>query len=117
MCGCGNGVGEYEHVSLYYMISCTYMFLSIMDYVRGVTVGILRGSGRQSLGALLNFFCYYMIGLPLGIFLAFASRLGTLGIWIGLAIADGLQVCLMYVQGKASTCTCIYQLKCCRALR
>ena len=60
--------------------------------MKGVTAGILRGTGRQKLGAMLNFFCYYVIGLPLGIPLAFRAGLGTLGIWTGLAVADGLQV-------------------------
>ena len=69
-------------------------------HLQGVTAGILRGSGRQKLGALFNFFCYYVIGLPVGIFLAFSSGFGTLGIWIGLAIADGLQVC--YIKGQVT---------------
>ena len=54
--------------------------------------GILRGSGRQALGAVINFVAYYVIGLPLGISLAFAAHLGALGMWIGLATANALQV-------------------------
>ncbi len=32
--------------------------------------GILRGSGRQYMGAAINFICYYIIGQPVGISLA-----------------------------------------------
>lgn len=34
----------------------------IFDGLCGVTAGVLRSRGRQSLGALLNFVCYYIIG-------------------------------------------------------
>jgi len=47
--------------------------------------GILRGSGRQLLGAVVNFVCYYVVGLPLAIVLALVVHMGALGIWIGLA--------------------------------
>ena len=32
--------------------------------------GMLRGSGRQYIGAIMNFIGYYVIGIPLGIVLA-----------------------------------------------
>ena len=71
---------------------CHFLHVSVHVSMQGATSGILRGSGRQILGAILNFFCYYVIGLPVGISLAFAAGMGTLGIWTGLALADGLQV-------------------------
>ena len=54
--------------------------------------GVLRGSGRQLLGAAVNFFCYYVIGLPIGIVLALVADLGALGMWSGLIIGSILQV-------------------------
>lgn len=56
--------------------------------------GVLRGSGRQLLGAGINVVCYYVFGLPVGISLALATEKfeGTLGIWIGLGIASFTQV-------------------------
>ena len=56
--------------------------------------GSLRGTGRQALGALINFFSYYLVGLPTGISLALAANMGTLGLYIGLLISDVLQVCI-----------------------
>ena len=44
--------------------------------------GVLRGSGRQLLGAGINAFSYYVFGLPIGISLALATDLKTLGMWI-----------------------------------
>lgn len=41
--------------------------------------GILRGSGNQKVGAIFNAIGYYVIGLPIGISLMFATRLGVIG--------------------------------------
>ena len=54
--------------------------------------GILRGSGRQYIGAIANFICYYAIGLPVGITLALKTDMGTIGLWTGLAAGNIVQV-------------------------
>ena len=60
--------------------------------MQGVISGVLRGAGKQVLGAVTNFICYYMFGLPLGICLALLVDLGVVGMWIGISVADSLQV-------------------------
>ena len=57
----------------------------------------MRATGRQAKAALVNFCCYYLIGLPLGISLALPVGLNTKGMWIGLSVADGIQVCETYI--------------------
>ncbi|KAL4252699.1 multi antimicrobial extrusion (MATE) family protein [Abortiporus biennis] len=61
----------------------------IADGLAGSCGGVLRGQGRQHLGALFNLVAYYVIALPLGITLAFHQRthLGLQGLWIGQVIA------------------------------
>ena len=54
--------------------------------------GVLRGAGRQFLGAGINAFSYYVFGLPIGIPLALATDLKTLGMWIGLGVGSLVQV-------------------------
>ena len=54
--------------------------------------GVLRGMGLQALAAVINFFSYYVVGLPVGITLALAANLATFGVWIGLLIAQIIQV-------------------------
>ena len=54
--------------------------------------GILRATGMQFKAALVNFLSYYVIGLPLGIALALVVGLKTKGMWIGLSVADAIQV-------------------------
>lgn len=41
--------------------------------------GVLRGTGRQKLGAIANAVGYYTIGFPIGISLMFAAKMGVLG--------------------------------------
>ncbi|KAK1218122.1 ethionine resistance protein [Marasmius sp. AFHP31] len=60
----------------------------ISDGLAGSCGGVLRGQGRQHLGAFFNFMAYYVIALPLGITLAFNERtkLGLQGLWIGQVV-------------------------------
>ena len=53
-----------------------------------VAAGILRGTGRQEIGAAVNLLAYYAIGLPIGLSLCFVKsvRWGILGCWTGLSI-------------------------------
>ena len=64
----------------------------ITSDLQAAVAGILRGSGRQLLGAIVNFLSYFVLGLPLAIVLALPAGLGTLGIWIALASANFIQV-------------------------
>lgn len=45
--------------------------------------GVLRGMGKQKIGAGVNLVAYYVLALPVGIWLAFRTELGLAGLWIG----------------------------------
>jgi MATE family multidrug resistance protein len=49
--------------------------------------GILRGCGKQSVGACTNLITYYVLGIPLALFFTFYLDLQLLGIWIGLTVS------------------------------
>ncbi|KAF8582006.1 MATE efflux family protein [Ramaria rubella] len=49
--------------------------------------GVLRGQGRQHLGAAFNLVAYYVLALPLGLALAFRFNQGLSGLWIGQVVA------------------------------
>ncbi|KAL0954080.1 hypothetical protein HGRIS_005227 [Hohenbuehelia grisea] len=57
----------------------------VADGLAGSCGGVLRGQGRQHLGAFFNIIAYYVLALPLGITLAFhpKTHLGLQGLWIG----------------------------------
>jgi len=61
----------------------------VADGLAGSCGGVLRGQGRQHLGALFNIIAYYILALPMGITLAFHPKLnyGLQGLWIGQVVA------------------------------
>lgn len=48
-------------------------------YLQGVAAGVLRGVGKQLIGALCNFVAFYFIGFPIGVSLMFAANMGIVG--------------------------------------
>eukprot|EP00833_Pecoramyces_ruminatium_P012329 jgi/Orpsp1_1/1186361/evm.model.d7180000049984.1 len=62
-------------------------FYQLSDGLATIGNGILKGSGHQKNGALINFIAYWCIGLPLGTLLCFVFKLNLNGIWIGMASA------------------------------
>eukprot|EP00731_Ephydatia_muelleri_P014795 Em0008g515a len=56
----------------------------VCDHLQGALGGVLRGSGRHFIGAIVNFVSFYCIGLPIGISLALVTCRGAEGLWIGL---------------------------------
>ncbi|KAG1860551.1 MATE efflux family protein [Suillus tomentosus] len=58
----------------------------IADALANSCGGVLRGQGKQHLGAVFNLVAYYILALPIGITLAFKTDLGLQGLWIGQVI-------------------------------
>lgn len=60
----------------------------LTDSVGVVGSGVLRGIGAQKFGATINILSYYILGLPIGLWLTFGVlQMGLLGLWYGLTIA------------------------------
>lgn len=62
------------------------------DQLQGFLAGVLRGAGKQTIGAVSNFGSYWLFGVPLGIMLATVGDMGALGYWIGLVCATFVQL-------------------------
>jgi MATE family multidrug resistance protein len=58
----------------------------VADGLAGACGGVLRGQGRQHLGAAFNLVAYYVLALPLGVSLALKTSLGLQGLWIGQVV-------------------------------
>ncbi|KAK2459611.1 hypothetical protein APHAL10511_008366 [Amanita phalloides] len=76
-----------EVVQLVGQILPTVALFQVFDANTAVTGGILRARGMQFTGALLNVSAYYVLGIPLGIWLAFSCHQGLLGLWLGLTLS------------------------------
>jgi len=59
----------------------------VFDGIQGVLTGALRGLGETRAPMLANLVGYWVLGLPLGLFLCFGLRWGIYGLWIGLTLA------------------------------
>lgn len=58
---------------------------ALFDGLQVVSFGVLRGAGDMRVPALANLLGYWVLGLPLGGWLAFRGGMGTVGVWTGLA--------------------------------
>lgn len=64
------------------------VFLSIFcffDAIQGVISGILRGAGKQVIGAISNICAFYIIGLPLAYYFCFHTPFGVNGLMLGIS--------------------------------
>ncbi|XP_057446303.1 protein DETOXIFICATION 49-like [Lotus japonicus] len=51
--------------------------------------GVLRGTARPKDGANINLGCFYLVGMPVSIWLAFFAGYDFQGLWLGLLAAQG----------------------------
>uniref|UniRef100_A0A671TNU0 Multidrug and toxin extrusion protein n=1 Tax=Sparus aurata TaxID=8175 RepID=A0A671TNU0_SPAAU len=65
---------------------------SLKDHISYAALGgVVRGAGKQKVGAICNIVGYYGIGFPIGVSLMFAAKLGIKGLWTGLFTCVFLQ--------------------------
>ena len=56
----------------------------LSDGVQAVGIGILRGLTDVKIPTVITFVAYWVVGLPIGYFLAFVLGWDVQGVWIGL---------------------------------
>ncbi|MFA6597194.1 MAG: MATE family efflux transporter [Ignavibacteriaceae bacterium] len=61
-------------------------FFQIFDGIQCVGLGILRGISDVTFPTAVTFIAYWLVGIPLGAWLAFYAGLTVQGIWIGLSV-------------------------------
>ena len=67
------------------------------DGANCVLQGLLRGSGNQALGSIVNLCSYWLLGLPVSYYLGHVKGLGVAGLWWGLGILNIVQGVVMLV--------------------
>ncbi|KDO18436.1 hypothetical protein SPRG_16206 [Saprolegnia parasitica CBS 223.65] len=71
--------------------------LALFEFVDGtncVVQGILRGMGRQSIGAYVNAAAYYGVGIPMAALFGFYFEGNVFGLWTGIAIGLFTACCI-----------------------
>uniref|UniRef100_A0AAR2J1I0 Multidrug and toxin extrusion protein n=1 Tax=Pygocentrus nattereri TaxID=42514 RepID=A0AAR2J1I0_PYGNA len=74
-----------------------YGFFHLFDAIACITGGIVRGAGKQLLGAMCNIVGYYFVGFPLGVSLMFALDMGIIGLWSGFFVCVFLQSVFFFI--------------------
>ncbi|XP_055004222.1 multidrug and toxin extrusion protein 1-like [Boleophthalmus pectinirostris] len=64
-----------------------YGLVHITEAFAGCIAGIVRGSGKQKVGAAVIFVSYYLVGFPVGLCMMFPLKLGIVGLWTGFLIS------------------------------
>uniref|UniRef100_A0A8C2YEF8 Multidrug and toxin extrusion protein n=1 Tax=Coturnix japonica TaxID=93934 RepID=A0A8C2YEF8_COTJA len=80
-----------EIVTLVSKVMIIFAPFHLFDAAAATCGGVLRGTGKQKLGAIANAVGYYAVGLPIGISLMFAAKMGVLGLWVGMIVCISLQ--------------------------
>ncbi|KAK9962219.1 hypothetical protein ABG768_007591 [Culter alburnus] len=68
-----------------------YAPFHLLDATAAAGGSIVKGLGKQKIGAICNLVGYYGVGCPIGISLMFAAKMGIFGLWTGLVISVFLQ--------------------------
>ncbi|KAF0712665.1 hypothetical protein As57867_004720, partial [Aphanomyces stellatus] len=76
-----------------------FCVFELVDGMSCSAQSLLKGMGKQSVGAWVNAAAYYLLGIPLGALLAFYFGIGIEGLWIGLAsgLFFGFSVYLWFI--------------------
>ncbi|KAL2335767.1 hypothetical protein Fmac_016980 [Flemingia macrophylla] len=59
--------------------------------------GIARGGGFQQIGAYVNLGAYYLVGIPMGLYLGFYLQLQAKGLWMGTLSGSVSQVIILAI--------------------
>ena len=73
-------------------------FFQLSDGMQVVCAGALRGLQDVKIPSLYIFISYWIIGLPLGYYLAFKANMGAIGIWSGLLIGLTLVALALFLR-------------------
>ncbi|ESQ33479.1 hypothetical protein EUTSA_v10007460mg [Eutrema salsugineum] len=72
-------------------------FSILMNSVQPVLSGVAVGAGWQKYVTYVNLACYYLVGIPSGIFLGYVVGLQVKGVWLGMIFGIFVQTCVLTI--------------------
>ena len=88
---------DIDVINLGVKILIVVAIFQIVDSLQVVFTGILRGLHNTKVSSLLVFIGYWVIGIPIGIYLGFYDGLGAYGLWIGLAVSLTMTALFLFI--------------------
>ncbi len=96
-------VNETEVIELASQLLIAAALFQVSDGVQATCLGVLRGLTDVKAPMLFTFAAYWLLGIPVGYYLAFKMGLNTMGVWIGFIISlSSLAILLVYRFNKKS---------------
>lgn len=87
---------ESEEVKrLVFQLTPLLAFCIVLNNIQPALSGVAIGAGWQALVAYINIACYYILGIPLGLFLGYALNMGVSGIWCGMVGGTVIQTFIL----------------------
>jgi MATE family multidrug resistance protein len=77
-------INDNEVISIASGLLVVAAFFQLSDGTQAVGIGVLRGLTDVKAPTLITFISYWIVGLPVGYYLAFIRNIGVTGIWFGL---------------------------------
>ncbi|CAA7059273.1 unnamed protein product [Microthlaspi erraticum] len=72
-------------------------FSILLNSVQPVLSGVAVGAGWQGYVTYVNLACYYLVGIPSGIYLGYFIGLQVKGVWLGMLFGIFVQTCVLTV--------------------
>ncbi|RID55403.1 hypothetical protein BRARA_G02669 [Brassica rapa] len=69
----------------------------VMDSLSASLTGVVRGSGKQKIGAYVNIAAFYIIGIPVGFLFCFILDFKVKGLWIGVLTGCTVQTITLFL--------------------
>ncbi|CAN6237887.1 unnamed protein product [Urochloa humidicola] len=92
----GYAYSNEEEVARYVARMMPILAVSIVfDGLQCVLSGVVRGCGRQKVGAFMNLAAYYLAGIPSAFVFAFVWHLGGMGLWFRIMCGLVVQMLLL----------------------
>jgi len=91
-------IDEPEVIELAGSLLIIAAFFQLSDGAQAVGLGALRGMADVKIPTIIALVAYWIVGLPIGYWLAFIVDMGPQGIWFGLLISLTMAAVLLFVR-------------------
>ncbi|OEL16003.1 Protein DETOXIFICATION 16 [Dichanthelium oligosanthes] len=92
----GYAYSNEEEVAMYTARLMPFLALcTLFDCLQCVLSGVVRGCGRQKIGAFINLSAFYIVGIPVASIFAFVCHLRGTGLWFGILCGVAVQMLLL----------------------
>ncbi|MCP5061409.1 MAG: MATE family efflux transporter [Ignavibacteriae bacterium] len=91
-------IGDMEVIEVASGLLIIAALFQLSDGIQAVGIGILRGLTDVKIPMYITFVSYWIIGIPVSLFLAFSFDMEAMGVWIGLLLGLTIAAVLFVIR-------------------